>query len=59
MSLSEESLQSVNNTSSSLCKLCPVTPNEEFKIRQKGGDEYVVIPIEAEHRITCYGYSIY
>ena len=59
MSLSEESLQSVNNTSSSLCKLCPVTPNEEFKIRQKGGDEYVVIPIEAEHRITCYGYRIY
>mmetsp|Transcript_22193 Transcript_22193/g.28711 ORF Transcript_22193/g.28711 Transcript_22193/m.28711 type:complete len:320 (+) Transcript_22193:142-1101(+) len=37
--------------------LHPVTPGEEFRIRSRGGDEYIVVPILADHRITCYGYS--
>ena len=40
-------------------KLHPTTPNQEFKIRQRGGDEFRILPIEADHRIPCHGYSIF
>lgn len=37
--------------------LHPVTPGEEFRIKSKGGDDFFVTPILADHRVTCYGYS--
>lgn len=48
-----------NQKKKALCHLYPAIPNQEFRVRQRGGVEYVIIPIQAEHRIICNGYSIF
>lgn len=35
-----------------------VQPDREFTVK-RGGNEYIIQPIECTHRIVCYGYSIY
>ncbi|KAL7578605.1 hypothetical protein ACA910_009756 [Epithemia clementina (nom. ined.)] len=58
----EEIDQKSNHSNSQLSYykfLCPVAPGQEFKLHRRGGDEYAVIPIEADHRIVCNGYSIF
>ncbi|GKY90776.1 hypothetical protein MPSEU_000050400 [Mayamaea pseudoterrestris] len=39
--------------------LQPVQLGQEYIIKQKGGKEYIMQPIECDHRIVCYGYSIF